>query len=249
MHKAPHLPGRPRTGPAPFSQGFLNRLADAERELKAKARTGIYPGREWDAWLDPDIEALVTERGGQTITGLPNFRVVWGGKRHAWRGGENAQGKVGYFWDPKYWPKFERWHVEMWLPPGHFGDLRAWERETTEWIRNRKVYMLGPYPSEGEYEQLRCLDGPPKEKGKNTDFLPLVPEVVEMLLRLVEFSKSISHSHRRAMKVEEKAKIDRENEAQDERVLMGTRLAFHGQPMVGYTPEDKRKDKYVVTRP
>src|ERR1700729_225843 len=91
-----------------------------------------------------DAPAAVSERlliaGGANLYGEANFRVVWGGSRLTWIGGRgtdrDASGNiireaVELRQVPKYLPH-DRWHLERWVPPEHYGSPELWRELTTE---------------------------------------------------------------------------------------------------------------------
>ncbi len=98
--------------------------------------------------------------GGYNRFGEPNYRAVWGWSRLGWIGGKwedhDAEGAlvrevVELRQEPKYVPH-DRWHIERWIAPEHYGSPQQWYAETIEIENGLRIPALGPYPSRGEYE-------------------------------------------------------------------------------------------------
>jgi len=180
------------------------------------------------------------------IFGEPNFRVVWGLDRFTIIGGEwviqDEHGNdTGHVIEErcvlKYQPA-DRWYLEKWVPPEHYGSPEAWLENQIECVDGIRIPSLGPYPSRGEYEMSICLK-------KNDQFVPLagaeeaIVEVVRWIKAGEAFTKhdnwlAIRRQQERAEKiwdVRADAILDDENQ-------------FDGQPHIympgSPTPPPKR---------
>jgi len=117
----------------------------------------------------PDcLQERIARTGGENRFGEANFRIVWGGSRLTWIGGRwtdrDASGNIlretiESRQVPKYIPH-DRWHIERWVPPEHYGSPEIWSDLTTETENGIRIAALGPYPSRGEYEHCFTLAGP-----------------------------------------------------------------------------------------
>lgn len=123
------------------------------------------------------------------IFGEPNFRVVWGMDRLTIIGGEwviqDEHGNdTGHVIEErrvhKYLPA-ERFYLEKWMPPEHYGSPEAWAEEQIEHVDGHHIPSLGPYPSRGEYEMAMCLK-------KNDQFVPLAgaEEALVDIVRMIK---------------------------------------------------------------
>ena len=153
----------------------------------------------------------ITNQGGLNRLRTPQFRVVWGWDRLAWHGGKfrDYDDSRNFLREviecrqvPKYIPP-NRWYLEVWMPPEYYGSPIEWETNHTEMIDGQFVATLGPYPAQGEYELLMCLQTPEGE------FAPLTPTTCEAAIRLVIASRSLSgvlkRAHRKEMEEKERA--------------------------------------------
>jgi len=162
--------------------------------------------------------------------GEPRFRVVWGWARRTWIGGRWPNGAVEYRFEPKYWPKFERWHLEQFRPADEILSPEEWEMETWSNIDGRRIEELGPYPARGEYEQVHCLESDKRQ------FLPLVPAVVEMIIRMINHTKAMAHAERKAAREAAVERAEKSADSFDESVIEDAGFAFHGKKFVSQVP-------------
>lgn len=104
--------------------------------------------------------------GGRNRFGGPNLRVVWSNSRLGLIGGKFEERDAdGYLIRevfklqrmPKY-PIENRWIIELWYPPEHFGSPETWFKNTTEYREEGNIPQLGPYPVRGEYEFCSVLE-------------------------------------------------------------------------------------------
>ncbi len=188
-----------------------------------------YPGRDYEGpYLDPALERSLAVLGGMNPYGEPRFRVVWGWKRLTWIGGRFSDGFLGYRMEPKYWPKFERWHLEQWREPDMSPE--AWERTTEVYEGFTRFESLGPYPARGEYEQVRCMEDDKRQ------FFPLVPVAVDQLVRLVDWSRNRTHSEKKAGLEAVEARKEKKFDAMADDMVNDSVLPFHGQRFVSQVP-------------
>jgi len=117
-------------------------------------------------------------KAGKNRFGGPNFRIVWGPERMEWIGGlwvdrdDNTGIVIRRVAEERHVPRYSvakpRWIVEKWMPPELYGSPETWYREnqatdpdTGEILIG--IQLMGPYPSEGEYEQCFTFED---DKGK-----------------------------------------------------------------------------------
>lgn len=137
------------------------------------------------------LTRYLTRLGGRTPNGKPRYRLVHGTERLTLkpvaRGG-NPGAAVGFELRPKYHP-VGYYYVEHWEPPELFGSPEEWERQAVVYDQGLPIRVLGPYPSEGEYEQIdRCyLVGP---DGKEEPILPTTG-YLDYLVRVHQHARSV----------------------------------------------------------
>jgi hypothetical protein len=159
--------------------------------------------------------------GGYNRFGEPNYRAVWGWTRLDWIGGKwedrDAEGRllrevVELRREPKYAPH-DRWHIEKWMPPEHYGSPAQWQAQTGEFVHGRRVAALGPYPERGDYEHCFTLAG---ERG---EFVQLTAAAARHIARAIETSRAVGQSKRRAALEDRERREDRAYDAHAEAVL------------------------------
>lgn len=136
------------------------------------------------------LETRLIAVGGLNRFGDANFRVVWGPDRLTWVGGEWAifdenGNETGHVTEErqvqKYFPA-DRFYLEKWMPPEHYGFKEAWEANQIETVDGIRIPNLGPYPSRGEYELSMRFE-------RNGKFAPIdgaesaIVELVQMIKR------------------------------------------------------------------
>lgn len=99
--------------------------------------------------------------GGRNRFGEPNFRAVWSESHLDWLGGkitdiDEATGIVlREVYELRRVPKYSwianRWIIERWYPPEHWGSPEAWYEKTKKWKDEGNIPQLGPYPFRGRY--------------------------------------------------------------------------------------------------
>lgn len=155
----------------------------------------IVVGEERNVRAPRELYRLITDFGGRNPHGDPMYRLVWGWERKEWKGGMRENGTAFLALVPKY-PKRERFHLEVWMPPEKYGDREQWAKDTHKLIDGQIVEILGPYPAEGDYEHIwECSD---------TDGSFLHP-TENMMLRAIR-------QHKTALNMD---RIKRRQEAQD----------------------------------
>ncbi len=144
--------------------------------------------KEWTRRAPKELERRLVLAGGTNLFDRPNFRLIWASGRLEWQGGrwndfdeqENRiRSVVAVRHVPRYEP-FEGWIVEKWVPPETYGTRENWNRQFTELIDGIAVQTLGPYPSEGDYEEIFRLAA------------PLTPTICDALVRLVSQRRSLT---------------------------------------------------------
>jgi hypothetical protein len=180
------------------------------------------------------VRRRLAAAGGTNRFGEANFRVVWGGARLGWIGGKwedrDADGTlirecISVRLEPKYVP-LNRWHIERWCPAEMYGSPEEWNEATAETVDGHTVAALGPYPSRGEYEHVMTLAGPRGE------FVQLTSTVVEQLAQLIERSRAMPGTARRAALGRHADLADRRYDAWADDVLGDAGPAFDGVPHV-----------------
>lgn len=153
----------------------------------------------------------------------PLYRLVWGPSRYYMVGGgfedrgertaptntelfvegkdTTLEKKVSeYRWIQKY--PAPRWVLEKWLSAFAFGGSRqTWELTMKD--EESGLYVLGPYPEKGEYEE--CYIFPPGEPGASK-----VEEIVQMIEAGKRYSfQERKDAHLRELHKQKKASVDR----------------------------------------
>lgn len=192
------------------------------------------------AWL----VKRVTDYGGLAPGGTPNFRIIWSQDRTCLVGGEwtdrdNSGNVIRRVVEmrrvPKYPQVLNRWLFEMWAAPEEFGSPEEWYRNTTQWVGGHPVPVLGPYPSEGEYELVKVLETPRRVVNGQIvggEFVPLTATICDAIIASAQASRHVP----RARKLESLAEIrQREQERQENNWkdrLKELATAFDGNPHV-----------------
>jgi hypothetical protein len=204
------------------------------------------------------IPAWVSRRlgqaGGLNIFGEPIYRVCWGWDRLSWIGGtweeHDRSGNYLGSWfgmsrepryfavDPNGYMTFNRFFLEKWMPPEHYGPPWRWYESTLEWEYEdshggRWIHSLGPFPSRGDYEMCYPLETP------NHHFLPLSLTLVEWMARMIEFGRFQPRSKRLAvLRRREERKFEQEVK-RNEDILSDVSPFFKGS-YVSYSGMDAR---------
>jgi hypothetical protein len=174
-----------------------------------------------------EAPASLTQRlavaGGTNRLGEPNFRVVWGGSRLTWVGGRwkdrDAHGNViREAIEVRHVPKYaaDRWHIERWAPPEHYGSPEEWYAKTMETEDGVRLPALGPYPSRGEYEHCFTLSG------VNNEFIPLTATACDWVVKAIEWARRQPRSAGRAALTAREERREREWELRADGILEST---------------------------
>lgn len=134
-----------------------------------------------------EVEDACIRAGGLNRFGEPNYRLVWGWRALELRGGEHTdydedgypiRTELRYEWCPRYAPKNNRFHLQVWQPPEFYGSPDDWYESTEAYIRGQRIARLGDYPKRGDYELVATMEGP---KG---EYVPPVASAVADMIRL-----------------------------------------------------------------
>lgn len=145
------------------------------------------------------LKLRLISAGGINCYGEPNFRVVWGESRETWIGGEwvdtdESGNELRTVTEcrkvTKYVPA-DRWYLEKWMPPEHYGSPAAWDEYAIEVVNGERIPSLGPYPSRGEYEMCYRLE-------KDGEYAPLEPGAIETIVRMIRCGEAASRAENRA---------------------------------------------------
>lgn len=164
--------------------------------------------------------------GGVNPYGEPNFRVIWGETRETWIGGEwvdtdDSGNEIRTVIEcrrvQKYVPA-DRWYLEKWMPPEHYGSPETWNTQNIErddrgkpvMVNGEHVPSLGPYPSRGEYEMCYRLE-------KDGQYAPLEPGAIETIVQMIRCGEAASKAENRAsiFRANEKKERDYDNFCMD----------------------------------
>lgn len=136
------------------------------------------------------------KRFGANIYGRANYRVIWSEDRLE----PDGPGK----WRRRYGNGRNRWMVERWMPPSAYGTRDEWDRQLDQYGER----ILGPYPTEGDYEWCYTFDAA-------GEAVPLEPELLNLLCRCIERSRLITPEQtRQAIQT----RLERERNAQEQLV-------------------------------
>ena len=139
------------------------------------------------------VQRVLELFGGHNRFGEANFRAVWSENRLDWVAGkwvdtDPVTGEVlrevfEARYVPKYWPLQNRWIIERWYPPEHFGSPQRWYEVTKpakDYHEHGNLAKLGPYPHRGRYQDASIIqDG-------GGEFVPLTVTLAEEVVWLFE---------------------------------------------------------------
>ena len=177
--------------------------------------------------------------GGVNRFGEPMFRVVWGPERLTWIGGEwvdtddstNVTRRIIEERQvPKYYP-VERYYLEKWMPPEHYGSPEAWAESQIETVDGIRIPNLGPYPSRGEYElsmRFQTRDG-------GFASIDGQDEAIVDLVRMIKKGEAISRTENWLAIQRDKEKKERDWSSRADDILDDTNK-FAGKPHI-YMPK------------
>lgn len=125
-------------------------------------------GEVYDLQVPGYLQAALADEGGLNPYNEPNYRLVWGWSRHEFRAGECHEFDDSGNWtgvridirkEPRYHPR-DRFHLEVWVPPGLYGTPEEWYTLTRRIVGGSFIEHLGEYPSRGDYEQVCACQTP-----------------------------------------------------------------------------------------
>jgi hypothetical protein len=199
-------------------------------------------------WVERELS-----RFGTNVYGEPIYRIVWGESRLELAGGlwEDRDGQqeakrvindrgetrdvnlirevVEYRWIPKY--GIPRWILEKWLPPEHYGAVSLWELTRDE---KTGLLPLGPFPHRGEYEHSFTFEA-------NGQYIPITPETVAGIARLIEAGRTYTRSQRKAALEETKRKKRQAWESRVDDIVKDSQDAFGGNARSGSLIQGDKK--------
>jgi hypothetical protein len=154
--------------------------AVAEQEIITR---GYVPAPEQPSWFRARMDALL----GRTLDGRPKLRVVWGCDAVGFPNADPDEPKYVNPDDPEQ--GWDCWILEQFVGPEFFGDPDTWERGRWGWSEEgRRVELMAPYPSRGEYVFIMPLSSPSGEP------LPLNDEVADFVASLVRSLHNRPHN-------------------------------------------------------
>lgn len=180
-------------------------------------------GKREQLRVPKDVQERLTRAGGKNLFGKPNFRLVWGWDPIEWR---YSMRNWCYELQPRYLAKPNRWYLEKWFPPDHYGDPDTWRYFFTENINGREIDVCGPFPTFGGYEQLATLETPAGE------FVNLTPTMIDEVVRLVERSRDINAWERRRRVIDQIENQDSGTEQKIKEICDDAIPAFEGKAHV-----------------
>jgi hypothetical protein len=147
---------------------------------------------------------------GSHLYGGPKYRVVWSEDRHEITYGQKRK---------KYGEGKNRWILETYCPPDKYGSRETWESARDE---ETNELVLGPFPSEGDYEHSFTfeVDG----QGFNP------PEDLAILVcRCIEAGKMSTQTQRWAAIKEAQEKAERERKRKFDDIWDDSKPAVHAK--------------------
>ncbi len=190
---------------------------------------------EFDHVLDPEVQRVLVDFGGLNQFGGQNYRIVWGYRRGFWLGNQYY---LQYTDRPRH---KERWHLEKWCAPEHFGTPEQWYASAMMDVGGMLMNVLGPYPAEGDYIRVIVF-----ENYHTGEFVKPEPDMVmEAIIRNRQHAEQsklqIRDRIREEMAAKRKLTEDRKDEEIDKReAAFGLRSWI---PVGGpTTPKHRRRD-------
>jgi hypothetical protein len=185
------------------------------------------------------IQHLLELAGGKNFFCEPMYRAIWGWNRLELIGGKWTdfdpitgcvmRERFEMRRIPKYGPPLfneNRWYIERYYPPEHFGSKRQWRTLTLEMEGLDSIGQMGPFPSRGDYKHFFTVEGP------DLGFRELT---LERGLWLANLVKTSERAHRRTLQQEKDALAAKEaaDRAIEHEMLMESIPAFAYQPTSG----------------
>jgi hypothetical protein len=150
-------------------------------------------------WL---IDRMRAE-GGVNHLGGPLFRVMWAGTLTCivggnWQKYDENENIIGSVVEERRVLKYplhaERFVFEQWMAPESFGSPEEWERNTVTYVGGKKIYSLGEFPHQGEYELVKVLETPTTHQ-----FIPLTSTLCDALIQTARANKGLPVRQRMQM--------------------------------------------------
>lgn len=196
----------------------------------------------------PEWAARILERAaGTNLRGDPLYRLIWGWNRLTWVGGKwtdrdpNTKALIREVIELRQVPRYShlgvnKWYVERYYPPEHFGNRRAWEAQTLERPDGISIPSLGPYPSRGDYDHFYTMEGPDGKFRQLTrgrvEWIASIIEDSEIAHRKKEFDRRELEADLTASQLHEKRHEEEKPDAEDLQVLRDQQKPFGNEPMV-----------------
>lgn len=147
------------------------------------------------------MQEFLTEYGGLTLYGEPNFRVVWSNGRIVKRtrrfidtdaSGNVIRQAVGTRTIRRYnVPALrDRFVIERWHPASFYGDPETWQYQNTKLIDGHLVQPIGDYPARGDYEHVDTAET--VDADGNRHFLWPSREYVKFVVDSVRYVQSLT---------------------------------------------------------
>lgn len=183
------------------------------------------------------MQELLTRAAGRNWYGEPMYRFIWGSNRTELVGGKwTDYSPTGSVLRERFemrrvlkytLPYFNenRWYIERWYPPEHFGARRLWTERTIEMDGFQAIEALGPFPSRGDYKHFYTVEN------KHQEFVQLTwPRA--LWLASVAWSSERAHKKTLQQERDRLAAKEAEQSKRDLEALEDTIPAFNYQPTV-----------------
>ena len=162
----------------------------------------------------PDVAAYVTRYGGRNLYGEPNFRIVWGGNRTAFKTrrfrDQSERGAVLHdaieCRESLKYPKYrEHWVLEWWKSPMEFcgGDKELWYAANTGSLDGIPIPPQEAFPSRGSYEFLTVFTGDDGE-----EYAPPEIGTAKHAIDCFRYLRSMTRSEFDSKKASERASLE-----------------------------------------
>lgn len=187
----------------------------------------------------PDWAARIVTAAGDLnpLTAEPLYRLIWGQNRLEWVGGKwtdrdpVTHSVLREVIEQRKIPKYShlganKWFVERWYPPDHFGSRAMWEAQTVERVDGIFIAALGPYPSRGDYDHFYTMEGP---KG---EYRELTPGRVRWIASVIRTSELASKKEIAARNQEAREQRQAEQDSLDMEMIRSASPAFGSEPNV-----------------
>lgn len=193
------------------------------------------------------MQQRISRTGGLAPNGQPLFRVMRGCDRFTWIGGrwpvyDDSGNKIAEHIGTKEVLKYpeaaERYIFEVWCPPENYGSEADWKANFTHWIDGQSVEVLGPYPSNGEYEMVKVLEREyrdSKQRVLRKEFVPLTETLCDVLVETALANKGLPDSIRKESRRRE---FEADRKRRDDKLVAMIANAER--------PKFAQKDSYVI---